>query len=102
MQGSKRQEQHISGGGGGGSSLGGAVAGYVIAGGVGAVIGSRKKAESIQTEYVNVDDRKLVLTMTDNTTKSYPYQYYEYMLKMVPEKDYDVYIANLKSKGLNN
>lgn len=101
VEGSVYHQQLISGGGGGGSSLGGAAAGYLLAGGVGAVIGSRQKVEGIKTTYVNVDDRKLIITLFNNSTQTLDQKYYECMLKYAPQKDYDVYIANLKSKGVN-
>lgn len=51
----------ISGGGGGGSSLLGAVAGGVLFGGVGAIIGSRRRIDPITTELLVQDTRETIL-----------------------------------------
>lgn len=100
ITGSEREEQIISGGGGGGSSIKGAVVGGLVAGEVGAIIGSRKKAEGITTSYKKIDDRKLKITFKNGTIKNIRnFELYEYLLENVPEKDYDNYIYNLKSKG---
>lgn len=50
---------------GGGANLGGAVAGGLLFGGAGAVVGS-KVGTNIQTETVKTDDRKLVLYYLEN------------------------------------
>lgn len=55
--------QHVSNVKGGGSSLGGAIVGGLIAGEIGAVIGSRK---SIKTELKEVDNREVRITYTYN------------------------------------
>jgi len=55
----------------------------------------------------NLDDIKyyqhtglsLTFHLSDGTTKDYSIYFYEYLLEQIPEKDYDNYIANLKSKG---
>ena len=100
INGSEREKQVISGGGGGGSSIKGAVVGGLVAGEVGAIIGSRKKTEEIKTSYEKIDDRKLVITFKNGTTKDIKdFSLYEYLLENVPEKDYENYIYNLKSKG---
>lgn len=100
IDGSEREKQIISGGGGGGSSIKGAVVGGLVAGEVGAIIGSRKKNEEIKTSYEKIDDRKLVITFKNGTTKDIKdFSLYEYLLENVPEKDYENYIYNLKSKG---
>lgn len=99
LAGSVYQQQYISGGGGGGSSLGGAVVGSLVAGGAGAIIGSRKKINDVQTTYITKDDRTLVITFIDEEEVELPYKFYERMLDYVPEKDYSNYIALKKSKG---
>lgn len=93
MEGSKRKEQYISGGG---SSLSGAIVGDIIAGDVGAVIGSRKKTK---TDYKEIDDRTLLVTLYDNTEINLDYNCYEYFLDVIPELDYENYMYNKKNKG---
>ena len=97
--GSHRNQQYISGGGGGGSSIKGAVVGGLIAGDVGAIIGSRKKTNEITTEYKEIDDRKLKITFKDNKELIMSFDFYEILLDYIPDKEYENYIVNLKSKG---
>ena len=99
LEGSKHEKQIISGGGGGGSSIKGAVIGEIIAGDVGAIIGSRKKIDEIKTEYKKIDDRRTVITLRNNKQVEYGPNLYELLLKHIPEKEYDNYIHNLKAKG---
>lgn len=100
LTGSKHKEQNISGGG---SSIKGAVAGGLIAGGTGAIIGSRK---GIETSYKDVDDRKVIVTFNnsideyDNNTLELDVECYDKLLDYIPEKEYDNYIQNKKKKGL--
>lgn len=99
LEGSVYQQQRISGGGGGGSSIKGAVVGGLIAGNAGAIIGSRKKIDDIQTAYVEDDDRRVVITFKDDDELELPYKFYDRLLDYAPEKDYDNYIAAKKAKG---
>lgn len=99
LEGSVHKEQHITGGGGGGSSIKGAVVGSLVAGDVGAIVGSRKKVDEIQTTYKTIDDRKVILNFKDDTYIHLDYKFYEMLLDIMPEKDYDNYIANMKAKG---
>jgi len=98
LEGSKHEKQIISGGGGGGSSIGGAIAGGIIAGGIGAIIGSRKKVDEIETKYEKVDDRMTTITLKDNKQIEYGPYLYELLLDYMPEKEYDNYISNKKGK----
>lgn len=84
----------VSGGGGGGSSLTGALAGGLIAGGTGAIIGSRKKNEEIKSTVVTAhNDRKVVIRYNENgsvkilSREDKEFEIYEYLLKKIPEKD---------------
>ena len=97
--GSHRNEQYISGGGGGGSSIKGAVIGGLIAGDVGAIIGSRKQTEEITTEYKEIDDRELKITFKDNKELIMCFDFYDILLDYIPGKEYDIYIENKKNKG---
>lgn len=60
-QGNFYNETRVSGGGGGGTSIKGAIIGGVLAGEVGAVIGSRKPTDPIKTTNILHDDRVSVL-----------------------------------------
>lgn len=81
----------ISGGGGGGSSIGGAIIGAVIAGGVGAVIGSRKKVEEIHSTVEEHDNRITVIRYKNNgkieEISIDGVLAYDFLLKHIPEKD---------------
>ncbi|GLC32178.1 SHOCT domain-containing protein [Clostridium omnivorum] len=84
---------------GGGSSLTGAVVGGVIAGGAGAVIGSRKE---IKTETNRVDNRKTIITYSDNgTTRNifFAPDAYETLLQLIPEKDINFINSNINSSA---
>lgn len=81
---------------GGGSSLGGAVAGAVVAGGAGAVIGSRKKVQSER-----VDKRNTLITIKKNGQIEnifLPPTAYEILLKLIPEKDINFVKSNVTEK----
>ena len=84
----------VSGGGGGGSSLTGALVGGLIAGGTGAIIGSRKKNEEIKSTVVTAhNDRKVVIRYNENgsvkilSREDKEFEIYDYLLKKIPEKD---------------
>lgn len=99
LDGEVLEQQHITGGGGGGSSLKGAVVGGLIAGDAGAIIGSRNKINEVSTTYTTKDTRKLEITLKNDTTVDLSYKFYDRLLQYIPEKDYENYITNLKSKG---
>lgn len=72
---------------GGGVSIGGAIVGAMVAGGVGAIIGSRK---SIKTEEVVEDNRVFILSIYENG-KEYNIKMnkigYESLKALIPEKE---------------
>lgn len=80
---------------GGGVNLAGAVVGGMVAGAAGAVIGSRQAVTSSTKTH---DDRKVVLKLNDGREKVYDYKYYEYFIKLIPEKEYSFVMA--KSQGI--
>ncbi len=93
------RETKISGGGGGGSSIGGAVAGGILAGGTGAVIGSRKKVNEIKSELVTHDTRETFLNYYDGSEKHslfFDIGAYEIFNDLIPEKAYDI-VSAIKS-----
>ncbi len=86
-------ETNISGGEikGGGSSLSGAVGGAILAGGVGAVVGSRKKIEStpIVSETNVIDKRQTILTYMNRNEEEYVFmdsESYDAFLRLIPSK----------------
>jgi hypothetical protein len=94
-RGEVHRETKISGGGGtiGGSSITGAVLGAMVAGGTGAVIGSRKegKIEQIKSEIITHDERETFLNYyVDKVRHSLFFDYYDYniLLKLIPTKAY--------------
>jgi hypothetical protein len=93
VTGSLRTEQVVSGGG---SSLTGAIVGGIVAGGVGAVIGSRKK---IKSKSVEKDDRKLVLVYRQGKKvikEPFPYRSYIGIFEsLLPEKEH-TYVSTKK------
>ncbi|MCR1973069.1 hypothetical protein NSA52_02850 [Clostridium sporogenes] len=100
-QGNISKETKISGCGGeiGGNSIGGA-----IAGGAGAVIGSRKKGtiQPISSEIITNDDRETFLNyFVDGVKHSMFFDYEDYttLLKIMPEKDYNNFVNSYLLKG---
>lgn len=91
----------ILGGGGGGSSLTGAIIGGILAGGVGAIIGSRKEVEDIKSESVAHDNRSTIIRYYKNDELfniEYPgFEVYQYLLKKIPDKDLVSMMINQKS-----
>jgi len=100
------RENKISGGGGGGSSIGGAVAGQLIAGGVGAVIGSRKKINEIKSELITHDTRETFLNYFDDNKKRHSlfFDVYAYQIfnDLIPEKEYNILSAIKSSDIIKN
>lgn len=104
-QGEVFYENKISGGGGGGSSIGGAVVGGVIAGGAGAVIGSRKKTDSIKSELVTHDTRETFLNFYLEGSKHsiyFDFKDYNTLNQLLPEKAFEIVNAVKTSMLINN
>jgi hypothetical protein len=97
------RENKISGGGGGGSSIKGAVVGGVIAGEAGAIIGSRKKVEPIQSEIITHDTRETTIKFFDENDKRckliFDHKSYEVLKDLIPEKEYDI-VSSIKSENI--
>ncbi len=90
MIGDKYVTTEVSGGGGGGTSLAGAVVGGMITGGAGAVIGSRKSVESIQSKTTVHDDREVYIYSKDQTQiLKFNSEMYEVLFQLLPEKKYE-------------
>lgn len=97
MIGDKYVTTQVSGGGGGGTSIAGAVIGGIIAGGAGAVIGSRKSVEPIQITSSEDDDRTVLIYSKDQTKiLKFCDEIYEVLLELLPEKEYEIVINSAK------
>jgi len=99
------RENKISGGGGGGSSIGGAVAGGLIAGETGAVIGSRKKVNEIKSELITHDTRETYLNYFDNNERHslcFDIDSYQLFNDLIPEKEFSIVNAIKSSEIINN
>ena len=82
--------RYVSNVSGGGSSIKGAVAGAVVAGEAGAIIGSRK---GVTTETKEIDTRELVVKFANGTEKKLTYIYKEALMQTIPEKEYSFVMA---------
>lgn len=91
FKGEQVRETKVSGGGGGGADVAGAVLGGMLAGGVGAIIGSRGKIEEIKSETITRDLRKTVLAVNNQGEIKYIFFHsgtvYDYLLVHIPEKE---------------
>jgi hypothetical protein len=100
------RENKISGGGGGGSSITGAVVGELIAGDVGAVIGSRKKTDEIKSELITHDTRETFLNYFDDKKERcslfFDIDTYEVFNDLIPEKEYNIVNAIKSSEIIKN
>jgi hypothetical protein len=87
-------ENKITGGGGGGSSLEGAIVGGLVAGDVGAVIGSRKTIDPIKSELVTHDRRKTIINYFDDRdvkkTMIFAFKDYSVFYELIPEKALEI------------
>ena len=97
LSGSQGKQQIISGGDSKGVSVKGAIIGGVVAGDVGAIIGSQAKTNEIKTTYENYDDRKCVLHLLQDIKREKPYQLYILLTKTIPEKELENYLKTKKS-----
>lgn len=93
IEGKLHYEDKIIGGGGGGSSVKGALLGAVIAGGAGAIIGSRRKINSINSEHIEHDERGTIINFYDEDKNirsiCFSYRDYEIFSEIIPEKSYE-------------
>lgn len=104
QQGEIYHENKITGGGGGGSSVGGAIVGGIIAGEVGAVIGSRKEVNPVKSELLTHDTRETQFNFFVNEVKySIMFQNKDYDIfnKLIPEKSYAMVNEIKKSNIIN-
>lgn len=91
----------VTGGGGGGSSVKGAVVGGLIAGGAGAVVGSRNKMNEIRSNTVAHDTRKTVLKYFENgklKSMEFGLEYYNAFEELMPDKEYNIVVNNSSNK----
>lgn len=82
---------------GGGVNLKGAVAGAVIAGGAGAVIGSRN---AVSTETIKHDSREFIVAFEDGhefCTSDNALKHYNAFMNIIPQKEISVYMQSVIS-----
>lgn len=82
---------------GGGVNLKGAVAGAVIAGGAGAVIGSRN---AVSTETIKHDSREFIVAFEDGhefCTSDNALKHYNAFMNIIPQKEISVYMQSVMS-----
>lgn len=84
------------------SSIKGAIIGGLIGGDAGAIIGSRPSVSTtgVTTKVVKKDDRTLVIRTHEGEHKTSLLSLYDYLLKLIPEKDAK-YISIHQSSGVN-
>jgi len=103
VKGEVYKETKISGGGGGGSSVKGAVVGHAIAGGVGAVVGSRNKITEVKSELITHDERVTLLNYFDENKErrslKFNYSDYQKFNDLIPEKEFHI-VNSTKSSRL--
>lgn len=97
-------ESKISGGGGGGVSIVGAIVGGIIAGGTGAIIGSRQRVNPIKSEIITHDERVTNLKFYDRNNERHTLALganaFEVFQDVIPEKEHGFVMANKSSKTL--
>lgn len=99
------RENKISGGGGGGSSIGGAVAGGLIAGEAGAVIGSRKKVNEIKSELITHDTRETFVNYfvgNERHSLFFDDSAFQTFNDLIPEKEFSIINAVKSSELIKN
>lgn len=97
--GQKYVTTEITGGGGGGSSLKGAVIGGLIAGDVGAVVGSRKAVDEVKGTSTVHDEQIVLLYSTDlKQVITFNSNAYGILTKLIPEKEYEVVVQSGKEE----
>jgi hypothetical protein len=99
------RENKISGGGGGGSSIGGAVVGGLIAGEVGAIIGSRKKVKEIKSELIMHDTRETFVNYFVGNEKHslfFDDNAFQRFNDLIPEKEFSIVNAIKSSVIIKN
>ena len=103
LEGEIFMETKITGGGGGGSSITGAVVGGLIAGGAGAIVGSRKGITPISSQIIKHDNRETELKYYDDEnnlqTLMFSYESYEIFKLLIPEKEYRFIISKKTIKN---
>lgn len=103
VKGEVYKETKITGGGGGGSSIKGAVVGQAIAGGVGAVVGSRKKIDEVKSQLITHDERLTLLNYFDEKKERrsliFKYPDYHKFNDLIPEKEFHI-VKSIKSAQL--
>ena len=91
------------GGGGGGSSIKGAVIGGLVAGDVGAVVGSRKAVNEVKGTSTVHDEQVVLLYSTDlKQVITFNSNAYSVLTKLIPEKEFEVVVQSGMEAQSNN
>lgn len=97
--GQKYVTTEIKGGGGGGVSIKGALIGGLIAGDVGAIVGSREAVDEVKGTSTVHDEQVVLLYSTDlKQIITFSSNAYRVLAKLIPEKDYEVAIQSNSEK----
>ncbi|WP_052090544.1 SHOCT domain-containing protein [Desulfosporosinus sp. HMP52] len=92
VEGEMFNQLEITGGGGGGSSLSGAIIGGMLAGGAGAIIGSRKDMDSIKSTNTLLDKRITEIHYSEDDNEINIYfagDMYDQLMGIIPNKNYN-------------
>ena len=101
--GQKYVTTEIMGGGGGGSSIKGAVIGGLVAGDVGAVVGSRKAVNEVKGTSTVHDEQVVLLYSTDlKQVITFNSNAYSVLTKLIPEKEFEVVVQSGMEAQSNN
>lgn len=101
LLGQKYVTTEISGGGGGGSSIRGALIGGLVAGEVGATIGSRKAVNEVKGTSTIHDEQKVLLYGNDlKQVLEFSSSAYAVFTKLIPEKEYEI-VMQSEGKTVN-
>lgn len=101
--GQKYVTTEITGGGGGGTSIKGAIVGGLIAGEVGAVVGSRKKIDEVKgTSTIHDEQIVLMYSIDLGQVISFNSNAYEIFVKLIPEKEYNEVVESKIEKNISN
>ncbi|MGB4588956.1 MAG: hypothetical protein WBI17_06940 [Clostridiaceae bacterium] len=90
-------ENQVSGGGGGGVSLTGTLVGGALLGGVGAVVGSRKKVDPITSQLLVHDTRETIIKYDMNGREQFIHFELDKMkilFSLIPQKSFDIVFSD--------
>lgn len=83
---------------GGGTNYGGALVGGLLGGEAGAIIASRQKV----TTYTREHDNRVCILKLETGEETLPFKMYEFLNRLIPEKEYRYIIASSNQKSIDN